>query len=325
MKKLCLILAVMLIVGITGFTEVKPPQDFHHFFNCVTEFGPLIDSFDGGLLYWDNLTGTASIVEIEDDNVFKHVGGLYVGAVSAIAGSTSWDNYMFEFDVMKEAGVYFNVVFRYVDENNYYMLEGGACGGTCIKLWKRVGGSYTLLYEYSQLTVNGVWYHYMIAVDGNSLKVWVENGEAAAIAVYDESYSAGKVGIGGYDSTVYFDNVFVMGPNVKILKPNEILVSLVGSGMLGFKAGPTFQVLDNDMTDGQAWVQIPVGLYDTFDQVRGKPGGSLFWGNLHIRGKGKPVWEQHNDPLNWWSGRTGNWLFTNNGITCYSFRLYPIQ
>jgi len=108
------------------------------------------------------------------------------------------------------------------------------------------------------------------------------------------------------------------------LADNEILVPLNGSGKLGFIAGADFRILDNDMTDGQAWVQVPAGLYDTFDQARGKPGGDLYWGNYHERLEGKPVWAQHNDPLKWRTGAKGNWLFTNNGITCYSFRLYPI-
>jgi hypothetical protein len=105
--------------------------------------------------------------------------------------------------------------------------------------------------------------------------------------------------------------------------PGEILVPLNGSGMLTFVLGSTFEILDNDMTDGEAIVQIPAGLYDTFDQARGKPGFDLFWGNFHARTTGKPVWEQHNDPLSM-PAQVGSWPFANNGVTCYSFRLYPL-
>ena len=105
---------------------------------------------------------------------------------------------------------------------------------------------------------------------------------------------------------------------------NEILVPLTGSGMLGFTEGSSFLISDNDMTDGQAWVQVPAGVYDTYDQARGKPGGDLTWGNYHARVTGKPVWQQHNValPIPGWG--VGNWPFTNNGVTCYSFRLYPL-
>lgn len=135
-----------------------------------------------------------------------------------------------------------------------------------------------------------------------------------------QHYQNGLVGLGYAQTHFSFNCVTEEGEG---LGSNEILVPLDGLGMLGFKAGSTFKVLDNDMTDGQAWVQIPAGLYDTFDQVRGKPGGELFWGNAHARGKGKPEWEQHNDPLDWRTRLSGNWSFTNDGIVCYSFRLYP--
>lgn len=103
---------------------------------------------------------------------------------------------------------------------------------------------------------------------------------------------------------------------------NEILVPLNGSGMLGFIVGEPFMIMDNDMTDDdQAWVQIPAGLYDTFDQARGKPGGELYWGNSHARATKKPVWELHNSS---WNLHAGNWPFDNTGVTCYSFRLYPL-
>ncbi len=123
-----------------------------------------------------------------------------------------------------------------------------------------------------------------------------------------------------------FNTVTEIDPITQVLGPNEILVLLDGSGMLGFVAGSPFQILDNDMTDGWALVQIPPGLYDTWDQARGKPGGELFWGNYHARSTGRPVWERHNDPgplpIPGWG--VGNWLFTNDGVTCYSFRLYPL-
>ena len=83
--------------------------------------------------------------------------------------------------------------------------------------------------------------------------------------------------------------------------------------------------------DGQAWVQVPAGVYDTYDQARGKPGGDMFWGNMHIRATGKPAWTQHNNDLNWLTGAQGNWAFYNDydddgkGVTCYSFRLYLAQ
>jgi len=327
-KKLAILsmcLGLVLAMATPVSAAVKPPEGAHYTFNTVTESGPFADTFDGDLSQWTNVSGDGAIVDDGGNNVYQRTGGSYVGAVSAVAGSDSWDNYVFEFDVNKVSGNYFNVVFRYVDQNNYYLLEPSA-DEVHIALFKKVGGSFTelALPRPLQNTTPGTWYHYIIDISGNSIRVWVDG--ALMFDVTDSTFSAGKIGVGAYTgSTVYFDNILVTGPNVKIMSPNEILVLLNGSGRLGFVEGSPFQILDNDMTDGQAWVQVPVGVYDTYDQARGKPGGELYWGNYHARLTGKPVWTLHNNNLNWWSGRSGNWLFTNNGVTCYSFRLYPAQ
>jgi len=311
-------LAIVLSIA-TPVNATEPPKGDHYTFNTVTKAGPFVDNFDGDLSQWTNITGSGAIVDDAGNDVYQHIGGSYVGAVSAVAGSGSWTDYVFEVDVKKLSGTYFNLVFRYVDQDNYYMVEGGSSGGTQIKLYKRLAGTWSHI-PADLVTTNNIWYYYKIQVEGPSIKVWVDS--VLLFNVTDGAHSAGKIGLGGYSSTVNFDNVLVVG---KVMGPNEILVPLNGSGMLGFKAGPDFRILDNDMTnDGQAWVQIPAGLYDTFDQARGKPGGDLKWGDFHARSTGKPVWFQHNDPLDWRTRLSGNWPFINNGVTCYSFRLYPI-
>ena len=318
-----LVLAFGAIPAYAAPPTMPPPGD-HYTFNTVTKLSTLFnDTFDGGLTQWTHISGTWAIFNDGGNNVCSIVGGSYVGGVVATAGSLSWTDYSLEFDVKKVSGAYFNVVFRYTDLGNHYLLE---CSndGTQIMLYKKVGsGSYQELARESQGTVAGTWYHYEVVLKGSSIKIYVD--DTLIIDETDSDLTAGKIGIGAFysttwpASTIYFDNVNVSG-----LKPSEILVPLNGSGMLGFTEGSPFQILDNDMTDGQAWVQVPAGLYDTYDQARGKPGGNLYWGNYHARSTGKPVWEQHNDPLNWGTGQSGNWRFTNNGVTCYSFRLYPL-
>jgi len=324
------ILITMLVLGLVlTFTlpiyaaGIKPPEGDHYTFNTVTEADSFIETFDSDLSQWENISGSGAIVDDSGDNVYQHTGGSYVGAIT---GSSSWTDYVLEFDVKKVSGNYFNVVFRYVDQNNHYLLEPSA-DQVHIALFKKVGGgSYTELGSRPlQNTTPGVWYHYKIEVSGSSIKVWADG--ILKFDITDSTFSAGKIGIGAYTGAIAnFDNISISGETVKIVQPYEILVPLNGSGQLGFVDGPDFRILDNDMTDdGYAWVQVPAGSYDTFDQVRGTPGGNLTWGNFHERLKGKPVWVQHNDPLNWGTGASGHWPFINNGITCYSFRLYPIE
>jgi hypothetical protein len=161
----------------------------------------------------------------------------------------------------------------------------------------------------------------VIEVEGPSIKVYVDG--VLKFDVTDTAFSAGKIGVGAWSGSVaYFDNILVVGPNVKVMGANEILVPLNGSGWLGAVAGPTFEILDNDMTDGQAWVQVPPGSYEGWDQARGKPGGELTYGDHHVRATGKPEWKLHATFT--MPGAAGNWQFTNSGVTCYSYRFYPL-
>ena len=141
--------------------------------------------------------------------------------------------------------------------------------------------------------------------------------------------------VGTFSGPVTVDNLDGTDTDTYILtghieKPNEILVPYDGSGMIGMVEGAEFEITDNDMTDGQAWIQMPAGTYDWWDQARGKPGGSMTWGDLHIRATKKPVWELHPDgpgsagddfvvPTD-----LGNWPYTNDGCTNYALRLYPV-
>ncbi|GAG80049.1 unnamed protein product, partial [marine sediment metagenome] len=164
MKKLAIFgicLAIVLAIA-TPVYAIKPPKGDHYTFNTVTEFGPFIDTFDGDLSQWTNISGSGAIVDDADDYIYQHTGGEYVGAVSAVAGSGSWTDYVFEVDVKKLSGTYFNLVFRYVDQDNYYMVEGGSSGGIQIKLYKWVDGAHSLIPPAANLvTTNFTWYHYV--------------------------------------------------------------------------------------------------------------------------------------------------------------------
>lgn len=166
------------------------------------------DDFEGeDLSQWSNVDGFSEIVDDDGNKVLRHTGGEYVGAVTAVTGSDAWTDYVFEVDVKKISGTYFNLVFRYVDQSTYYMVEGGSSGQTAIALFKRVGSGFTQLDRVPQVTTNGTWYHYMIQAEGDSIKVWVDG--ALKFNVTDAAYPAGKIGVGGYSSQAHFDDVVV--------------------------------------------------------------------------------------------------------------------
>jgi len=326
---LALVLAFGAIPAYAAPPTMPPPGE-HFTFNTVTKYSTLFnDAFDGDLSQWTVLSGTWEIADDGENNVYSGIATVDESVTYALSAGT-FDNFVFEAKVksINDAGHY-GIVLRedgtgkhygfylnayLANEGQYYF---GYWDGTYHPIvgWTSSDGAYTDAQVWNTLKVVAKDYQFELYINDILVNTVIDTVEYAA---------SGHVGLivdkFAEEQNTYFDDVNVSG-----LKPGEILVPLNGSGMLGFKEGSPFQILDNDMTDdGQAWVQIPAGLYDTFAQARGKPGGNLTWGQYYDRSTGKPVGNQHNDPLNWWAGRTGNWLFTNDGITCWSFRLYPL-
>lgn len=327
------IVALVLAIAVP-VVAVSPPNGEHYNVNFVTELSytdPLFyDGFGGDLSAWDYISGTWAIVDESGDNVCSIDGGSYVGGVVATAGGESWTDYAMEFDVKKVNGSYFNVVFRYTDESNHYLLEPSS-DAVHIALFKKIGGGYIELTSPRPLqnTTVGTWYHYRIVVQGPSIKVYVDN--MLKIDVVDNSLTQGKIGIGSlYGSVVYFDDVQVKGVN-----PDEVLIGVNTSvSGLQYIAGDTFEILDHDagVLDGDcAVLQLPLtAVYDIYCSARGRPGGSIIWGSNHEREDvpaGKPTWHQHS-PDNFSLGNYGSPLgpfgiITADDATILATRWYP--
>jgi len=323
-----LVLGLMASLAIAQIQADKPPKGEHYDVNFVVK--PMFsDVFDGGLGQWTHISGTWAIMSEGLNNVCEITGGSYVGGV---AGSGDWADYSLEFDVKKVSADRFNVVFRYTDQNNYYLLEPSA---DCvhIALFKKVEGvsGFTELTSPRPLqdTALGTWYHYKIVVKGDSIKVYVD--DTLKIDESDFDLEVGKIGIGACalsEGTVHFDNITIM-------KPNEILVAFNGTvpGLM-YVSGETFAILDHDagVVDGDAAVlQLPLdAMYDIYCSMRGRPGGEIHWGCNHVRyvvPPGKPTWHQHcpdNFSLTGRSLPCGPFsITTSNDATILATRWYP--
>ena len=342
MKKILLpILALALVFMATLITATgpgdRPPKGLHYDVNFVTELSYteslFNDTFDGDLSQWQQISGSWGIVAEGINNVCSISGGSYVGGVVATTGSVSWTDYSLEFDVKKANGNYFNVVFRYTDQGNHYLLEPSA-DEVHIALFKKVGGG-----GYQELTgtrplqdtEQGTWYHYRIVVKETSIKVYVDG--VIMFDVLDVSLPAGKIGIGAYTSSVaYFDDVRVMGVN-----PKEILILLNGTGCVQWTFGSDFRVVDNDanVNDGdKAIVQFPweMDMYVWWLSARGKPApmevnditgdGHTTW----VRSTRAPTWTQWPGSYSW-TGPVNGWTarLVNSGVTNLGLRVYPNQ
>ena len=339
MKRLAMLmlLVVALVLSLGVGPVPRPPKGAHYNVNFVTKLSYTDDLFYDDFTYgydplvWTHVSGTPAIVDDAGNDVLSITGGSYVGEVVATAGSESWTDYTLEFDVKKASGDYFNVVFRYTDLGNNYLLEP-SYDEIHIALFKKVGGvGYQELTALRPLqdTFPGIWYHYKIVVQGPSIKIYVD--DVLKFDVMDSSLPAGKIGIGGYSGSVaYFDNVEVMG-----VDPDEILVAFNGVVPgLRYVAGDTFEILDHDggVYDGDAAVlQMPCDdVYDVYCSARGHPGGVIHWGLNHDRydiPAGKPTWHQHspdNFSLSNYGCALGPYpVTTSNDATILATRWYP--
>ena len=170
-------------------------------------------------LDWQWISGKWTLEDdIKSDaatKVLSGVGGSYVGEVVAVAGSGDWADYVFEIDAKKSAGNYFNIVFRYVDTGNYYLLEPSA-DEVHIALFKRVDNVFTeLAPRPSQQTTVGTWYHYKFVIStsasGTRIQVFVDGVQHFDVVDNTPELAKGKIGVGSWSgSDAHFDDIVVL-------------------------------------------------------------------------------------------------------------------
>jgi hypothetical protein len=123
---------------------------------------------------------------------------------------------------------------------------------------------------------------------------------------------------------------FSTQPNV----PHSIQINEMGALKLRFVSGPHFQIIDGDGRDGQATIQVPNGVMDTyFRAVEGAPGGTveisdpLYYSKSRL-GKDPKTWFRLGKrpfpmPEKWLSANGKDWVLTmsNQGVNGFQMRL----
>ncbi|MEK7813811.1 MAG: carbohydrate binding domain-containing protein, partial [Candidatus Desantisbacteria bacterium] len=102
------------------------------------------------------------------------------------------------------------IIFRYQDDNNYYMVDLEAWSQNYAEIGKRVGGTWTRL-AYTPFTfTSGQWYLFKAIMKGNDIEFYID-GTLMCKATDTSITSAGKIGllIDYPDEHVYFDDVVV--------------------------------------------------------------------------------------------------------------------
>jgi len=102
------------------------------------------------------------------------------------------------------------VLFRYVDENNYYLLRAG-CPSDFFGLVRVKDGQANVLKETVVPTDTGVWYKMRVVAQGGRFTCY--SSDKLAFEVTDSKIAKGRVGLWAHaDSQARFDNVTITLP-----------------------------------------------------------------------------------------------------------------
>jgi hypothetical protein len=170
---------------------------------------------DGWTPYFD---GTWSV------NNYQYVvnigGGVNLRGIS-LAANTAWMDYIFDVDLKAEEGASKIILFRYIDENNYYSV--GIIGLELydyykVNLVKVENGVGTVVVNNDYPHDNSAWHHAKTIVKGNHIVAYVDGDLVIDYTDSGSSITHGQIGLQGFtgsigeNNKVRFDNVMIWQP-----------------------------------------------------------------------------------------------------------------
>jgi hypothetical protein len=165
-----------------------------------------MDNFeDGDSVGWTVVNGTWAVAT-DGTKVYKQ--SLTTGEALARAGNTSWTDYSITAKVkLYSTGLTMasGILARYTDSNNYYMLR--LCETDRVQLYKKVGGTFTLLQEVSMTVNANSWYTLKLSLNGSVVTGYVDGVQK--VSVTDNSLASGCIGVRCYSQAAGFDEVTV--------------------------------------------------------------------------------------------------------------------
>jgi hypothetical protein len=165
----------------------------------------LQDDFeDGDAAGWTAVSGTWSITT-DGTKVYKQSSTS--GEAIAYAGSDTWTDYVYEANVkLSSTNGNVGLVFRYSDASNFYMLRLND-NGDKVELYKRVGGTLTLIASSAQTVTPGQLYVMKVVVEGNKIIGYVDGVEKINWTNATTQLTSGKIGFRMHTSSASVDNI----------------------------------------------------------------------------------------------------------------------
>jgi len=218
----------------------------------------LADDFEDGMYDgWSVKSGTWNIENISGSKRLGSTVNSNQTVVEITAGDISWEDYVFEMDMIALQGADKNIIFRVKDNNNKYGIhmrsnDGGVSELVCIERWSSKGGDVLSFWDKCRdwNFINNKLYHLKVTALNNNIKFYVD--DVLAIDFTDEIAPIynGKIGLrvgtGAVAPTeIYFDNV-------KVTKIRDPIVVIPGHG-----ASINFQEMFLGQDDPNGWQMVP--------------------------------------------------------------------
>lgn len=190
--------------------------------NKVQAASILNDNFeDQNSTGWTALSGNWSIVS---DGSYVYKQSSTSGEAISFTGNTNWTDYSITIRVKlydSNSTAASGVIARYKDNNNYYLLRLHQTGG--LQLYKKSGGTFSLLANYSMPVNTNTAYTIKLVVNGNSLNGYVDDMSTPKITTTDSSPIAqGSIGLRTFSQTASYDDIQV--ENFNTTTPADIII-----------------------------------------------------------------------------------------------------
>lgn len=151
--------------------------------------------------------------EVVDDPAQGHVyKGITPGTGLAIATTVfgTRDFYyesMIKIDPVSGTSFYTGLVFRYHDDQNYYLIF---CSHSDMALIECHSGTWTTLDTLSRSFALDTWFLLAVDCSGNRIQVYVDNEATPVFDVTNNTFPGGRFGLfAENNTTLYFDDVYI--------------------------------------------------------------------------------------------------------------------
>jgi alpha-L-arabinofuranosidase len=192
------------------------PLLYGHFYEHIYH------SANGGL--WGDLVWNRSFEEFLDKPSWKISGGIVsqsekLSDVRLIFGNPLWTDYEFSLEARKDGGYEgFLILFRAMDEDNFYWLNLGGWGNSQHSVEKETGGQRDVVTPFIKGKIAGQeWIPIRIVVSGNRIETYLNNQLLYNYTDTIHPILNGAVGIGSWGTAVSYRNLKVTDPSGKVL------------------------------------------------------------------------------------------------------------